>query len=477
MPRALPILLLCALAPAARAGGEPPRSIHDPTGYAPVWNQPGAERAKLRAGIVFGRPRDRDLSLDLYAPADAPPGERRPTVVFLSGAGDDPAAPLRSWEIYRGWMRTVAARGYVGVMGESDPRDVPGSLSALFGFLARQGGELGIDTDRLLAWAASANVGGALPFLMGEGSPPGLLAAVLLYGAGDTPHLRADLPVLLVIAGRDAPELVQAERAMAERARGAGAPWTVAEAPELPHAFDAFDRSRRSLTTLAQVLGFLDAQLGTPPPPAPESEPRRAAREALRRLYGQEFEAAREYYDPLVEGPAAEDPQAWENLAWARRGLGSPVGEMLALEQALRLSPADWDLRRRFTRLAARLGGWAQVEAGLAPVAGDARLDAVDLGILGRARLHLGRPAEAIAPLERAVALGGEPGTRYNLACARSLAGDLDGALAALAGALDAGFDRGELLASDPDLEALRSDPRFEALRRRVAGPPPAREP
>lgn len=472
MPRPLasaPLLLLSVALGAAPAGGEPARSIHDPTGYPLVWNQPGADGVTSRTGILFGRPAARDLTLDLYAPPGTVPGVPRPAVVFLSGFGDDPARPLKSWEIYRSWMRAVAARGYVGVMGESDPADVPGSLAALFRYLAEHGAELGIDPGRLAAWACSGNVSGALPFLMGESAPRGLVAVALLYGAGEAERLRADLPVLLVIAGRDGPEVLEQERAMASRARDAKAPWTVVEAPALGHAFDAFDRSTESLATVAQVLGFLDARLGAPPAPTAENEERRAARAALGLLFARDYEEVEPYYDAIVEGPGREDRQAWENLAWARRGAGSPAGEMLALERASRLDPEDWELRRRYTRRAAQIGGWIQVEEGLGPFERDPRLDAVDLGILGLARLHLGRPAEAVAPLERAVALGGEAGTRYNLACARSRTGDLEGALAALSGAIDAGFGDAKLLAEDPDLEPLRADRRFAELRRRAA--------
>ncbi len=375
VPAALP-----AASPAAPPAVGPGRSLHDPTGYALVWNQPGAASTLAREAIVFGRPVDRDLALDLYLPAGLAAGERRPAVVFLSGFGDDPASPLKSWEIYRSWMRTVAARGFVGVMGESDPRDVAGSLAALFRFLESRGGELGVDATRLAAWACSANVGGALPFLMGEGAPRGVVAAVLLYGAGEAPAVRAELPVMLVVAGRDAPALVEAERALAGSARAAGAPWTVVEAPRLPHAFDAFDRSAESLAAVAEVLGFLDAHLVSPPAPAAESAERRAAREALAQLYGRDFEAAHEYYNGLAEEVGAGDRQVWENLAWARRGMNSAVGEMLALEQAVGVAPEDLGLRRRFTRLAARLGGWTQVAEGLAPIESSPEADAIDLG-------------------------------------------------------------------------------------------------
>jgi predicted esterase len=52
----------------------------------------------------------------------------------------------------------------------------------------------------------------------------------------------------------------------------------------------------------------------------------------------------------------------------------------------------------------------------------------------------------------------------YNLACARALLGRTEAAVAALEKALELGFDRDELLATDPDLDALRSRDDFKAL-------------
>jgi tetratricopeptide (TPR) repeat protein len=81
---------------------------------------------------------------------------------------------------------------------------------------------------------------------------------------------------------------------------------------------------------------------------------------------------------------------------------------------------------------------------------------------LGLAYLILGRPADAIAPFDRAVELGFRKSTSlYNLACAASLSGHKDEAYAWLDKALSAGFSNWWLLREDPDLDAIRTDPRF----------------
>lgn len=57
-----------------------------------------------------------------------------------------------------------------------------------------------------------------------------------------------------------------------------------------------------------------------------------------------------------------------------------------------------------------------------------------------------------------------DPDVLYDLACARSLAKDLDGSEAFLRRAWQAGFRMADQLQSDPDLRNLREDPRFSRL-------------
>jgi hypothetical protein len=54
----------------------------------------------------------------------------------------------------------------------------------------------------------------------------------------------------------------------------------------------------------------------------------------------------------------------------------------------------------------------------------------------------------------------------YDLACVRSIRGDLDGALAELDRALTAGYRNWDWIDKDPDLVAIRADRRFPELLR-----------
>lgn len=79
--------------------------------------------------------------------------------------------------------------------------------------------------------------------------------------------------------------------------------------------------------------------------------------------------------------------------------------------------------------------------------------------------LQAGRYAEGVEEFRRVV--DRDPSSldaRYNIACGLARQGDLEGALQALQGAVDAGFHDGDWARKDPDLESIRSDPRFEGI-------------
>jgi beta-lactamase regulating signal transducer with metallopeptidase domain/tetratricopeptide (TPR) repeat protein len=84
---------------------------------------------------------------------------------------------------------------------------------------------------------------------------------------------------------------------------------------------------------------------------------------------------------------------------------------------------------------------------------------------LGYARLEAGDPKGATDAYERALDLGyHKPTTLYNLACCASRSGSIDVAFGFLDRADKAGFEIGEHMGWDTDLDALRSDPRYAAM-------------
>jgi len=85
---------------------------------------------------------------------------------------------------------------------------------------------------------------------------------------------------------------------------------------------------------------------------------------------------------------------------------------------------------------------------------------------LGHCRLQLGEAEAAFAAFVKADEAGFLPWlNRYNAACAKARAGQVDAAFDWLDKAIEAGYDDVSQLASDADLAPLREDARFAALR------------
>ena len=79
------------------------------------------------------------------------------------------------------------------------------------------------------------------------------------------------------------------------------------------------------------------------------------------------------------------------------------------------------------------------------------------------------RYIEAIEAFSHSIGLGYRQATSmYNVACGYALLNDKDNALFWLNRSLLAGFDRGDLLRDDSDLDSLRSDPRFREIAQKL---------
>lgn len=267
-----------------------PMSPHDVTSYPVVWSVPEAERIVPRAGIAFG---DGDHRLTLYVPREAKGPV--PVVVFANVTGID----FDTWEIYRSWGRLVAAHGMAGVVyqGGRDAAAAKRSLDAVLAWLGSHAKEQGLDASRVGVWACSANVSLALPWLM-EGAPASVRTAVLYYGGTEVPRLRKDLPLLYVLAGRDAPQLNATIRGLFADALREGAPWTMVVSPRLTHAFDALDEGAESRNLVRETVAFLVDRLVAPLPSGPAPSPARAA---LTHVFGREDADAEAAYRRILE--------------------------------------------------------------------------------------------------------------------------------------------------------------------------------
>src|SRR6185503_16535578 len=307
----LDIFVALALVLAVQSARAAPDKPLDVTKHGIVYRVPGMANVKVRRDVALADA----PKLDLYTPAAAKPG-KLPVVVFINGVGYRPDSKLKDWQIYQDWARVVAARGYAAVLHATDGTHVQADITKLLERLHSDGASLGLDPERIAIWACSANVSQALPIVM-DSAPAGVRAAVIYYGSGVVKQLRKDLPVYWVLAGADDQNLITGQRAMWTRAIADGVPWTMVNAPTLPHAFDALDAGADSRRVVGETLAFFDAQLGAlpaPPPPSPN-------RDILASLYGQHFaDAARQLEPAAAANP--RDVNILSTLAWAYRGSG-----------------------------------------------------------------------------------------------------------------------------------------------------------
>ena len=277
---ALPLALRAQPAP----GSAPP----NPAEMHLVYKIPGTERAKVREAVKFGAADGRDLFVDVYQPADLKAGEKRAAVLFISGGEN-----VRDWPIYQEYGRLAAAHGLVGLVPDKRfPRGADGivngtaDMQTLRKFLTQEGGELGVDPQRMAFWIFSG--GGQLGALglrsWKPDEPPAPKCVVMFYAALDfAPDLvnanpalaeysparaveaagKAAPPIFVARAGQDMPNLNQALGSFVTSALKGNAPLTLVNYPEGRHAFDALDDRDETRAIMKAAFDFIRLHMET----------------------------------------------------------------------------------------------------------------------------------------------------------------------------------------------------------------------
>ena len=256
----------------------------------PVITIPGMEEVQVRRGLTYSRAGGREYKLDLYLPDEAS-REPVPVIVVVHGMMHPALAPhLRDWPVFSGQARWLAAQDYAVVLPElgspatgpareqwfAGVPDMQQRVEATLAFLRRESATLRLDMSRVcLLVLSGGGLWGLAPALKKQPAP-GLQCVAAWYPLLDAPGLpkgtrpgdalrAADakkLPPLMVVrAGRDAPELNAALDAFVQDAKGRGAPLTLVELPEAHHAFDAVDDVERSRETMRRTALFFEQHL------------------------------------------------------------------------------------------------------------------------------------------------------------------------------------------------------------------------
>jgi len=413
------------------------------------------------------------LAIDIYSPPDLKEGEKRPAVVFINAVGDRGDNKVKSWAIYQSWPRLVAAHGMIGVSMDADGARIQESLRGVFDFLTKQGAQYGVDGARLGLYAASANVRGTYEYLIGGHAAPGIRAAALYYGGVPAGRMRADLPVLFIVAQGDALGMGAPLGALWQRVVEARAPWSLLFASNLPHGFDAFSDNDEARRIIQQSLAFWKSHLE--PVPQPPWQPS-AARAIVAAMYGNEPQRTAELLANWIkENP--NDTTAHIHYGRMLQQLRRFDEATAAYERALALGANDPGI---FSGLGQIKYGQRQYEQAIPLLT-----RAIEAGMrnsflygqLASAQLHAGRNEEAIKSYEKAFAAGIPPGANtrgvayFNLACGYTKLGQKEKALEALTNAVNEGFTNRNAYETDEDLAPLRAEPRFQELLARLPKP------
>ncbi|MFH9656831.1 alpha/beta fold hydrolase [Streptomyces sp. NPDC017248] len=222
-------------------------------------------------------PRDREGRVDLYAP-DA--GGPRPAVVFVHG-GPVPAGARptpRDWPAMVGYARLAAAEGMVGVTLDHrlhDIGDYPRAAADVSAAVERVRADPRVDADRIALWFLS---GGGLLTADWLAGPPAwlrclaaaypILAPLPNWGLSGT-RFRPDLavagagtlPVVLLRAGRETPEIAATVEAFVAAAEDCGARLELVDIPDGHHGFETVDAPGQVRPALRRAMRSVVAHL------------------------------------------------------------------------------------------------------------------------------------------------------------------------------------------------------------------------
>jgi dienelactone hydrolase len=262
---------------------------------------------------------------------------RLPVVVFANGTNAD----FNTWRGYVGWARLVTSRGMAGVLYQGPTFDTQRSfaeniqtsiadLDSVVAVLRRRGEALGVDASNLVVWAGSGQTSTGTPFAL-TGSRTGVRGYVLYYGGGSAPEPRVDVPVLLVRAGLDSPELNRGLDSLAQRLTLAGAAVTLVTHPSGPHAFDVSDSSDATARVIAATLDFMAAAIDRKYQAAIAAGAP-AARASAAFASGRWDEAERLYAELFRSNPANR-VVAWR-LGLAELAAGHPAEALVSFDRA-----------------------------------------------------------------------------------------------------------------------------------------------
>jgi dienelactone hydrolase len=250
---------------------------------------PGMEAVTVRRDLPYRTTEAGSLTFDVYYPAGAEPGERRPAVLIVCGYSDAGfpnvfGCSFKEMGQSISWGEMIAASGMAAILYSN--REPVEDVQAILQHIRDHAASLGIDETRLGIWAGSGNVPLAV-WLMMERVWADLRCAVLCYGfmldmhgstavadmqktfrfanpgAGKSvDDVRDDVPLLVARSGRDQFAGINSSiDAFVAAALQKNLPVTLINHADAPHGFDLFHDSETSREIIRHILRFLQFHL------------------------------------------------------------------------------------------------------------------------------------------------------------------------------------------------------------------------
>ncbi len=267
----------------------------DPAKTPVVYSVPGMTQTVVRANVVFDNSQTTPLALDAYLPPGLGKGERRPAIVFISGAE---RVRQRRWFVT--WGQLAAAHGMIGIVpdkryqrGVDGLRTGTADTEKLLAFLRTQGDSLGVDPSRICLWTFSAggrltsvglqsekrdgsdvrclvsfygvlDMSGEVSGITNEAereaflkrySPVQALESLIAAGAKSP-------PVFLARAGKDVAFINNGIDRFVATGLRLNVPITVMNYADGDHGFDGFNDTPQSRAIIKAALGWVQEQFG-----------------------------------------------------------------------------------------------------------------------------------------------------------------------------------------------------------------------
>ena len=254
-----------------------------------VYQVPGTDSVSVQRDIVYKSVEATDLKLDVYAPKGLSNSARLPGIVFIHGGPLPPPLQLQMKDAgqYLSWGELAAASGLVCVTFNHRYHDYTyleqanSDVIAAFDYIRKQADGFNLDPDHLCLWACS----GGGPFLspIFQGQPKFVRCIIIYYALLDlrpieriSQVMRGELierfspvvqlgstkvPMFIVRAGLDRPELNQTIDLFIQKALAINAPFDFANHAQGHHAFDILDNDARSQQIIARTIEFIKANV------------------------------------------------------------------------------------------------------------------------------------------------------------------------------------------------------------------------